>query len=382
MNNFLAITAFLKLRSSAFVKMLDLLEYHSFRIFIILILLFFPLTLDIYSLSLLAKYLCLSFPAVGIVLFWGYGGILSLGQGIFFGIGGYLMAMFLKLEAATSSEASSSNALASYFGSTGLPDFMVWNGIEKLPWFWKCSQSMPMTIVLIIVLPFLVSFLLSYLNFRKSISGVYFTIVTLALSGIVSIVIIGQQGYTGGINGITDFRTFDGVDLDTVQSKYVMYFITCGLLICTVFFGRFIILSRAGNVLRAIRDEDDSLRFLGYDTPLFKSVIFSIGSVFASIGGAMFTIQTGLASPSLIGIATSIEMVIYAAIGGRLSLVGAVYGSVIVNGAKTYFSGNFVEYWTYFIGFIYLFVVLYLPFGLASLSSRFKASLQNRRLKK
>jgi len=359
-------------------RTVDLLERFGILILALFILLVIPLSLETFRLGLFAKYLCFAFPAVGIVLFWGYGGILSLGQGAFFGMGSYMMAMFLKLESAANADSSSSTALAAFFGSAGLPDFMVWNSVEQLPWFWEPFHHVWITIPAIIVLPPLVAFILGYINFRNRVSGVYFTIVTLSLSAIMAIVIIGQQGYTGGINGITDFKTFLGLDLDTDQAKYVMYYITAVLLVLAVFVGRFILKSRLGKVLVAIRDQEDRARFSGYNSALFKAVIFAVGAMFASIGGAMFTIQVGLASPSLVGIVPSIEMVIYAAVGGRLSLVGAVYGAILVNGAKTFFSENFVEYWTYLIGAMYVFVVMFLPLGLAGLLARLRGEVKRK----
>jgi len=169
----------------------------------VLLLIAFPLALSEFRLNLLAKYLCFAFPAVGIVLIWGYGGILSLGQGIFFGLGSYMLAMFLKLESTESG--SSAQALSSFFGSN-LPDFMVWNSVEKLPWWWEPFHSFAFTLAAIIVIPAVLAFVLAYANFRKRVGGVYFSIITLALSAIMAIVIIGQQGVTGGVNGITDFK--------------------------------------------------------------------------------------------------------------------------------------------------------------------------------
>ncbi|MDA9983426.1 urea ABC transporter permease subunit UrtC, partial [Gammaproteobacteria bacterium] len=302
----------------------DLLDRFGVVILAFLILLVIPLALDVFRLGLAAKYLCFAFPAVGIVLIWGYGGILSFGQGVFFGMGSYMMAMFLKLESAANPDSSSSTALSAFFGAAGLPDFMVWNSVEELPWFWEPFHHVWITIPAIVILPPLIAFILGYVNFRNRVGGVYFTIVTLAVSAIMAIVIIGQQGYTGGINGITDFKTFVGLDLDTDQAKYVMYYITAFLLILAVLAGRFILKSRLGRVLVAIRDHEDRVRFSGYDSAMFKAFIFAIGALFASIGGAMFTIQVGLASPSLVSIVPSIEMVIYAAVGGRVSLIGAV----------------------------------------------------------
>lgn len=358
--------------------LVDFLERFGVWILAVLLLLVIPLTFDMFRLGLAAKYLCFAFPALGIVLIWGYGGILSLGQGVFFGLGSYMMAMFLKLEAAANPDSSSGTALAAFFGAAGLPDFMVWNSIEKLPLWWEPFHHVWLMIPAILLLPPLLAFVLGYVNFRNRVSGVYFTIVTLAIAAIMAIVIIGQQGYTGGINGITDFKTFLGMNLDTDQAKIVMYFITVLLLLLALLVGRFIIRSRLGRVLVAIRDQEDRVRFSGYDSAMFKAFIFAIGALFASVGGAMFTIQVGLASPSLVGIIPSIEMVIYAAVGGRISLIGAIYGAFLVNAAKTFFSENFVEYWTYFIGALYVFVVMFLPLGLAGLLKKLRGSESRR----
>jgi urea transport system permease protein len=345
----------------------------SFILLALLLAVVFPLAMDVFRLGLAAKYLSLAFCAVGIVLIWGYGGILSLGQGVFFGLGSYFMAMFLKLESAGNAGSSSGTALSAFFGTAGLPDFMAWNSVEVLPWWWEPFHHVSFTILAILIGPPLVAFVLAYANFRKRVGGVYFSIVTLALAAIMAIVIIGQQGYTGGVNGITDFKTFLGMDLDTDQAKFNMYFITVALLMLCVAIGAFILRSRLGRVLVAIRDREDRVRFSGYDPALFKAFIFAVAALFSSIGGALFTIQVGLASPSLLGIMSSVEMVIYAAVGGRLSLIGAVYGALLVGWAKTFFSENFVEYWPYFIGGLFVVVTMFLPKGLAGVVERLRA---------
>ncbi len=344
-------------------------EKYGFLLLALLLLAALPLGLDVFRLGLAGKYLSLAFCAVGIVLIWGYGGILSLGQGVFFGLGSYMIAMFLKLEA-TSAD-SSAQALSSFFGSN-LPDFMVWNSVEELPWWWEPFHHVWFTLPAILILPALLAFVLAYAAFRKRVGGVYFSIVTLSLSAIMSIVIIGQQGVTGGVNGINDFRTFLGIDLSTDQARIALYFITAVLLLVCVLIGMLILKSRLGKVLVAIRDREDRVRFSGYDPALFKAFIFAVAAVFSSIGGAMFSIQQSLASPSLVGITPSVEMVIYAAVGGRLSLIGAVYGAVLVGSAKTFFSENFVEYWMYFIGGLFVFIVMVLPDGLAGLLNRLR----------
>ncbi len=326
-----------------------------------------PLALDPFRLGLMGKYLCFAFAAVGIVLIWGYGGILSLGQGMFFGLGSYSLAMYLKLEAAANT--GSASALSQFYGSS-LPDFMVWNSIETLPWWWAPFAHLGFALACVIVLPALVAFVLAYAYFRKRVGDVYFSIVTLALAAILAIVIIGQQGYTGGINGITDFRTFAGLSLDGDGPRRVLYLITVALLLACLAVARWIIASRLGRVLVAIRDREDRVRFSGYDPALFKAFIFAVAAVITAVGGAMFTLQEGLASPSLVGIVPSVEMVVYAAVGGRLSPIGAVYGALLVLAAKTYFSENFVEYWQYFIGALFIGIVMFLPGGLAGLFER------------
>lgn len=348
------------------------LDRYGLVILAVFVLVALPLGLDSFRLGLAAKYLCFAFPAVGIVLLWGYGGVLSLGQGVFFGLGSYMMAMFLKLESAANAESSSGTQLAAFFGTAGLPDFMAWNSVEKLPWWWEPFHHVWFMIPAILIIPAALAFLLGYANFRRRVSGVYFAIVTLSVSAIMAILIIGQQGLTGGINGITDFKTFLGMDLDNDRAKLVMYFITAVLLLCIVTAGQFILRSRLGRVLVAIRDGGDRVRFTGYDSAMFQAFVFAVAAMFAAIGGAMFTIQIGLASPALVGIIPSIEMVIYAAVGGRLSLIGAVYGAFLVNLAKTFFSENFVEYWIYFIGALFVIVVMFLPKGLVGILDYFR----------
>lgn len=333
------------------------------------LLLVMPLLLSDFRLNMVAKYLCFAFPAAGIVLIWGYGGILSLGQGMFFGLGSYMMAMFLKLESTGSGD--SAQALSQFFGSS-LPDFMVWNSVSKLPWWWEPFHHFWFTLPAILVIPALLAFVLAYANFRKRVGGVYFSIVTLALASIMSIVIIGQQGVTGGVNGITGFQTVLGISLASRGTQAGLYYLTVALLLCVILAGRFIVASRLGRILVAIRDREDRVRFSGYDPALYKGFIFAVAALFSAVGGALFTLQIGLASPSLVGIVPSIEMVIYAAVGGRLSLVGALAGALLVGTAKTFFSENFVDFWLYFVGGLFIVIVMFLPQGLAGLLERIR----------
>ena len=326
----------------------------------LLILVVLPLTLDAFRLNLVGKYLTYSFVALGLVLCWGYTGILSLGQGVFFGLGGYCMAMFLKLEA-------SSVANTKIQSTPGIPDFMDWNQLTSLPFFWQPFHSFSFTLLAVILVPCVMAFILSYAMFKRRVGGVYFAIITQALSAVMTILIIGQQGYTGGVNGITDLRTLHGWDIRPDHSKVILYFVCCILLLGCILIGRFILYSKLGRILVAIRDKEDRVRFSGYDVANFKVFIFCVASAFAAIGGAMFALQVGFMSPSFVGIVPSIEMVIFCAVGGRHSLVGAVAGALLINYGKTVFSESFPELWLFAMGGLFIAVVLAFPRGLAGL---------------
>lgn len=324
----------------------------------LVIMVILPLSMDIFRLNLVGKYLTYAFVALGLVLCWGYGGILSLGQGVFFGLGGYCMAMFLKLEASD----PESTAIQS---TPGIPDFMDWNQLTALPWFWEPFHSLGFTIAAIIIVPTIFAFIVSVAMFKRRVGGVYFAIITQAIAAILTILIIGQQGYTGGVNGITDLRTLKGWDIRTDEAKYVLYFVCCFLLIACLLVAQFVRKSKLGRILVAMRDKEDRVRFSGYDVSNFKIFVFCLAAAFSAIGGAMFTLQVGFMSPSFVGIVPSIEMVIYCAVGGRLSILGAVYGTLLVNWAKTSFSESFPELWLLGLGALFIGVVLAFPNGLA-----------------
>ena len=326
----------------------------------VLLLVVFPLALDIFRLNLVGKYLTYAFVALGLVMCWGYGGILSLGQGVFFGLGGYCMAMFLKLEASTPE--------ATKIQSTpGIPDFMDWNQLTELPFWWQPFHSFGFTLVAIIAVPVIFAFVIAAAMFKRRVGGVYFAIITQAIAAIMTILIIGQQGYTGGVNGITDLRTLLGWDIRTDDAKLLLYFVCAGLLLACVLLAQAVKISKFGRLLVAIRDREDRVRFSGYDVSNFKIFIFCLAAAFSAIGGAMFTLQVGFMSPSFVGIVPSIEMVIFCAVGGRLSLFGAVYGALIVNAAKTSFSESFPELWLFAMGGLFIAVVMAFPNGLAGL---------------
>lgn len=336
----------------------------------LLILVVIPAFTDPFRLAMFGKYLSFAFCAVGLVLAWGYGGILSLGQGIFFGLGSYLIAMTMKLEA------TSADPAAAVFNSDGppVPDFMTWNSVDVLPWWWVPFGHLWFAVAAAIVLPAGLAFTLGYANFRKRVSGVYFSIVTLCLAAMASIVIIGQQGYTGGINGITNLSTFGGYDIRSDNAVYVIYFATALFLLASILLGKFILRSRLGKVLIAVRDREDRIRFSGYDPAMFKAIIFAVAALFSAVGGAFFTLQVGFASPSVSGIVPSIEMVIYAAVGGRLSLVGAVYGTLLISLAKSMLSEQFPSLWMYFMGVVFIVTTMVFPKGLSGALDRFRGT--------
>ncbi|AKQ60866.1 urea ABC transporter permease subunit UrtC [Bordetella hinzii] len=328
------------------------------------IFLVFPLALDVFRLNLIGKYLTYAFVALGLVLCWGYGGILSLGQGVFFGLGGYCMAMFLKLEAST--------VEATKIQSTpGIPDFMDWNQLTALPWFWVPFKSFWFTLLAIPVVPCLLALVLGMAMFKRRVGDTYFAIVTQAVALILSVLIIGQQGWTGGVNGITDLKTLLGWDIRGDGAKLTLYFINAVLLFGCILFGRFLLSSKLGKLLVAMRDKEERVRFSGYDVASFKVFVFCVAAVFSAIGGAMFTLQVGFMSPSFVGIVPSIEMVIFAAVGGRLSLLGAVYGTLLVNFGKSYFSESFPQLWLFLMGGLFIAVVMAFPNGLAGLYNQY-----------
>ncbi len=348
-------------------------NYWSLAILAFILLVVFPLSMEIFRLNLVGKYLTYGFVAIGLVMLWGYAGVLSLGQGVFFGLGGYAMAMFLKLEA-------SDPASTSIQSTPGIPDFMDWNQLTALPWWWEPFHSLPFALFAVLAVPCLLALIVSFAMFKRRVGGVYFAIITQAVALILSVLIIGQQGFTGGVNGITDLKTLLGWDIRSDGARYVLYFATVALLLGAIVLCRLIQGSKLGTLLLAMRDKEDRVRFSGYDVAMFKVFTFCLAAVLAAVGGAMFVLQVGFMSPSFVGIVPSIEMVIFAAIGGRMSLVGAVYGTLLVNFGKTYFSESFPDLWLFLMAALFISVVMAFPNGLAGLyESHVKPWLARRR---
>ncbi len=308
-----------------------------------------PAVLPSVRLNQLGRFLALAIAALGIDLIWGYTGLLSLGHGIFFAFGGYALAMHLQLAPIEAGR---------------LPEFMNLYGVDKLPWFWKPFDSFGLAAVAVIVIPALLGAVLGYLVFRNRIKGVYFSILTQAATIVFFNFFNGQQKLFNGTNGLTNYKTLLGADVNAPQTQFVFYTLTVLFLVGVYALCRWFTSGRFGNLLIAIRDDESRVRFTGYNPTGFKVLVFAISAALAGLAGAMYTLQTGIISPKAMDIAFSIEMVIWVAVGGRATLVGAILGAIGVNFAKSFLSEKFPEIWLFFQGALFLIVVTVLPDGI------------------
>ncbi|MFC4629948.1 urea ABC transporter permease subunit UrtC [Promicromonospora alba] len=315
------------------------------------LLLLAPVVLSPFRLDLLAKFLCLAMVAVGIGLAWGRGGLLTLGQGVYFGLGAYLMAMHLKLADA---------------GPGGVPDFMLLYGTGQVPTWWEPLRSPVSAILLVVLIPAGLAALLGWAVFTRRVRGAYFAILSQALAAAFAILLIGQQQTTGGTNGLNGFRAFFGYDLADPVNKQMLYLIAAGVLLGMVAVVRQLTVSRFGELLIAVRDQEDRVRFLGYDPAAIKVVAYVVAAVMAAVGGALFVPIVGIISPADVGVVPSIGFLIGVAIGGRATLLGPVLGSIAVSWAQTSISEQFPSGWIYFQGALFVLVIAFLPGGLAS----------------
>ncbi|NLE82274.1 MAG: urea ABC transporter permease subunit UrtC [Rhodococcus sp.] len=314
-----------------------------------------PAVLSDFRLNLLGKFLCFAIVAAGIGLAWGRGGMLTLGQGVFFGIGAYIMAMHLKI------------ADAELRGDT-VPDFMQIAGIRELPAYWAPFASPLVTLLAIAFVPALVAVVLGLGVFKRRVKGAYFAILSQALAAAFAILLIGQQS-TGGSNGLNRFRTFFGYDLSDPVNKRMLFFIVAAILLLVVAATRQLMNSRYGELLVAVRDQEERVRFLGYDPANVKVFAYAVAAFFAGIAGAMFVPIVGIISPADVGIVPSIAFLIGVAIGGRSTLLGPVLGAIGVAWAQTALSENFPSAWTYAQGLLFIVVVGFFPAGLAGIAS-------------
>lgn len=326
----------------------------------IVLLLVAPAVLSTFRLGLLAKYLCYAIAAVGIGLAWGRGGMLVLGQGLYFGLGGYMMAMHLKLADA---------------GPGQVPDFMVLYSDGQMPGWWEPFRSGSVTLVAIVAVPALIAAVLGLAIFTRRIRGAYFAILSQALTAAFAILLIGQVKTTGGLNGLNNFQGFFGYSLYDPANQRMLYLIAAGVLIASLALVAHLNRSRFGEMLVAARDGEERVRFLGQDPATTKLIAYVIAAVLASIGGALFVPIVGIISPDDVGVVASIGLLAGVALGGRASLFGPALGAIAVGYAETTLSESFAGSWTYFQGALFVVVLLLLPGGLAELFTRGRSAL-------
>ncbi|VXC28482.1 Urea ABC transporter, permease protein UrtC [Arthrobacter sp. 9AX] len=332
----------------------------------VLLLVVAPAVLSAFNLGLLGKFLCFAIVAVGIGLAWGRGGMLTLGQGVFFGLGAYIMAMHMKL------------ADASLFGGSGVPDFMSLYGSGQVPGWWEPFRSPAVTLLAVVLVPGLVALILGLAVFKRRVKGAYFAILSQALAAAFAVFLIGQQATTGGSNGLSGFRSFFGFDLQDPDNKVMLYMIAAAVLLLSVALARQLMHSRLGELLVAVRDQEERVRFLGYDPASIKTAIYVVAAVLAGIAGALFVPLVGIISPADVGVIPSIAFIIGVAIGGRATLLGPVLGAVGAAAAQSALSSTFPSFWVYFQGLLFVLVIGFMPGGLASLASMVGKRRRNR----
>lgn len=333
----------------------------AFLFFSIAILLVPVFVENAYYLNKFSRYLALGLATMALSLAWGRAGILNLGHATYLGLGAYAMAMHLKLK---------TNPI--HTGAGGLPDFMVWNNVKELPWFWEPFHSSTFTIIAGIGIPFFLASFLGWFMFRARISGVFVAIITLAMLVVCNLLFIDQQRFTGGFNGITDLEwlTIGGIVFDPYGKPF--YFLAAGCLIVALVLTAIFNQSKTGLLLRAIRDEPERVRYFGYDVATYQILAFSISAGLAGLAGMIYTMVLEFFSPTFMGVPLSLALVIWCAVGGRESLLAAAIGAILVNAVQGSLSETFLESWQLIIGGLFVLVVLLLPKGLVSLFDMFK----------
>jgi urea transport system permease protein len=341
-----------------------------YAVFILMIMLA-PLFLEPFWLNRIAKYLVFGMLGIAVAMSWGYAGILNLGQGLFFGLGAYMLAMSLKLASPTSLQQGSDKPV---------PDFMLWNAepgaktdlccINKASFLWIPFEHQWFGLLMGIVLPVALATVLGLIMFRKRISGVFVSIITLALVLLVRLLVIDAQPLTNGFNGLTDLGWFKIGEFEFDPYIVPTYYLVAGTLAVVLIAARLLVDTRAGLILQAIRDDQNRARYLGFDVPLYQTFFFAVSAGIASLAGMLYVIVAEFASPTFMDLTFSITMVVWAAVGGRASVLGACIGAIVINtiSAKVSETETFVEAWKVVIGLIFVLVVLYLPYGIAGLA--------------
>lgn len=324
-----------------------------------------PAVLSDFRLSLLGRFVCYGIVAVGIGLAWGRGGMLTLGQGVFFGLGGYVMAIHLKLDDA---------------GPSGVPDFMRLYGSGQVPLWWEPFRSPVVTLLGVVLIPSVVAFGLGAAIFRRRVRGAYFAILSQALAAAFAILLIGQQLTMGGFNGLNGFRSFFGFNLFDPVNKRMLFYIAAVTLLVMLAVVWQLYRSRYGELLIAVRDQEERVRFLGYDPANIKTAAYVLAAAMAGIAGGLFVPIVGIISPASVGVVPSIAFLIGVAIGGRATLLGPALGAIAVAWAQTALSESFPSFWSYFQGALFVLVIAFLPGGLSSVNLLRGSWLRRRRV--
>ncbi|WP_370690260.1 urea ABC transporter permease subunit UrtC [Hydrogenophaga sp.] len=317
-----------------------------------------------YMVGLLGKIMCYAICALAMDLIWGYTGILSLGHGLFFALGGYVMGMYLMRQIGLDGNYKSE-----------LPDFMVFLDWKELPWHWALSDSFIATLFLIVAVPGLVAFVFGYFAFRSRIKGVYFSIITQALTFAALLLFFRNETGFGGNNGFTDFKRILGIPLATPGMRMTLFVLTGLTLLGFFLWARWLVNSKFGRVLQAVRDAESRVMFCGYNPLPYKLTIWTISAVMCGVAGALYVPQVGIINPGEMSTANSIEIAIWAAVGGRATLIGPIIGAFIVNGAKSFLTVSFPEYWLYFLGGLFIVVTLFMPQGVVGLVKTLRGKL-------
>ena len=320
-----------------------------------------PLHMSDFAVGLVGKIMCYAIAALAMDLIWGYTGILSLGHGLFFALGGYMMGMYLMRQIGLDGNYKSD-----------LPDFMVFLDWKELPWYWAGSDSLLWALFLVVALPGAVAFVFGWFAFRSRIKGVYFSIITQAMTFAFMLLFFRNDTGFGGNNGFTDFKRILDIPIQTSSMRMTLFVITGLTLLGFYLFARGLVGSKFGRVLQAVRDAESRVMFCGYNPLPYKLTIWTISAVMCGVAGALYVPQVGIINPGEMSTAASIEMAVWAAVGGRATLVGPIAGAFIVNGAKSWLTVAFPEFWLYFLGALFIAVTLWMPQGVVGLVKKLR----------
>ncbi|MDR3515557.1 MAG: urea ABC transporter permease subunit UrtC [Azospirillaceae bacterium] len=321
-----------------------------------------PLQIAPYLVPLLGKYVCYAILALALDLIWGYAGILSLGQGAFFGLGGYCMGMYLMRQIGN----------RGVYGNAELPDFMVFLNWKQLPWTWWGFDAFPFALVMALAVPGLLALVFGWFAFRSRVTGVYFSIITQAMTYALMLAFFRNDMGFGGNNGLTDFKTLLGFEVQAPSTRLALYIISVLTLAMAFLLCRYVTVSKLGRVLLALRDAESRVRFLGYSVTNAKLFVFILSALLSGIAGALYVPQVGIINPSEFSPANSIEVAIWVAVGGRGTLVGAVLGAILVNLGKTWLTAAYPDVWLFLLGALFILVTLVIPYGLIGLAGRLR----------